>query len=151
MILKKSSIFTTICRSFSSSTPQKLPRYTSFHNAFEEVDTLTPSTVNRMEKVYGGKEDPLHHVQIFHSVVTHSDGSTFTCKTPIPLNPRVNLVKDTLTHLLWNPRIRDAQVASTSEEFIRFQKRFSTETEENGEDYLDALSSFSSPDASEQK
>lgn len=61
---------------------------------------------------------------------------------PLPLQPRINLVKDTLQHPLWNSRVAASQMKSNSEEFIKFQKKFSADSGADGgigDDVLAAL------------
>jgi hypothetical protein len=60
----------------------------------------------------------------FTGIVRHTDGSLITYLTSLPLQLKQELVKDTVHHAVWNPRIRDAQLDKSSEEFLKFRKRF---------------------------
>jgi hypothetical protein len=62
--------------------------------------------------------------ETFPMTVVHTDGSTFSLSSTLPLQPRLVLHKDTVHHPLWNPRISASQLDTTSEAFQRFKGRF---------------------------
>lgn len=59
-----------------------------------------------------------------HSSVVHTDGSTFTLQSPLPTLPRIDLVKDTVHHPLFNPRISASELDENSEELLKFRRKF---------------------------
>jgi hypothetical protein len=63
----------------------------------------------------------------FDSTIVHSDGSTFTLRSTLPTVSRIDLVKDTLQHILWNPSRQNSALDQSSEEYRKFQKKFQNE------------------------
>jgi hypothetical protein len=101
-----------------------MTRFSSFINNFRLIQEITPSTLTRLSNKYN-KDFPTKFTPSFTSTVVLTDGSTFTIQTSLPCHPRIDLVKDNLQHHLWNPRIDEAQLDKNSDEFIRFNKKFS--------------------------
>ena len=112
-------------RWISATSTRQMPRYAPFSNSYEDLSQLTPSTLTRLQQTHRKNVQPTHrYTQLYSSTVVQTDGSTFSLQTSMPLVERVNMVKDTLMHPLWNPKIRDAQINTNTEEFIKFNKKF---------------------------
>lgn len=101
------------------------------HSQLQQL-TTAPATLERLLI----RQRNAHHLPVpkyaqrFPTTVRYTDGSTFTYWTSLPLQPRQVLVKDTVHHPLWNPRIRDAQVDKNSQSFLKFQRKFGQAEEE---------------------
>jgi hypothetical protein len=62
-------------------------------------------------------------MQQFTTTVFQTDGASFSVPSPLPLN-RMDLVKDTVRHALWNPRLGANMVDATGDEFSKFRRKF---------------------------
>lgn len=99
-----------------------------FTNSYAQLRALTPATLQRLSQPTIHRPSPTYTHLFRQGVFTHTDGSTCGFASTLPMNMRPVLVKDTVHHPLWNPRIRDAQVDKNSEEFLRFQRKFGAQT-----------------------
>jgi hypothetical protein len=100
-----------------------MPRLNTFTNKNSELLHLVPSTVKRVAIQRLALYPEAKPVESFQSTVVHSDGSTFTCSLTLPFQERINLVKDNVNHILWNPRVSLSRSSVTTEALSKFNKR----------------------------
>lgn len=100
-----------------------MPRLSPFINGLDDIIQLTPSTLKRIVEPSKFRPEQKFY-QTFLTTVVHTDGSSFTYKSTLPTIKRVTLVKDTVQHPTWNPRISAAQLDQNSAEFIKFRSKF---------------------------